>query len=898
MAPDCAKPGARCFRFGVVLFIWRRIEKQTTMFAQLSHWTTVLFSKNLSKAFFTMRTTTLLLCFLFAADLAFGQSAKLKRGREYMANLDYISAIELYNSILDKNDVPEAIINLAEAYRKINDTENAEVWYRRAMELPEVQPIHKLYYGMMLMRNGKCGLARDWFQQYVDAAPDDLRGQYLLRACDYEEELMQKSAGIFEVQHTDFNSDLDDFGVAYYKKGLVFASDRDRNPIVDRKHTWTGNPFLELYYLDMRQTGSTSEEDPCGNYIFGRPEKFSNEINSKFHDATVSFSKDGDEMYFTRNNFIDGKKGEDDEGIIKLKIFYAKSAGEGRWQDLEDLPFNSNEYNVAHPSLSADGKKLFFSSDMPGGYGGMDLYVSERENGRWGPPINLGPEVNTEGHEIFPYVDHNGRLYFASDGLIGLGGLDIYFVEEKGEGVYTSPENLGFPINTIADDFGIIFNETGTCGFFSSDRAGGVGGDDIYLFKKTAVPVEVYVYDAKTQMPIEGASVYFDCKDETFTTNDMGKIIFDLKLNQCCQFTANFDGYAENSAEGCTKDITLSDRLIVEIPLTPQADFELEGIVFDDGSGLPAEGAMVELTNDCGEPLAEPFYTDVSGRYYFKLESDCCYKVKAVKQGYLAAWKEAICTKELRQDTSFKVNLHLQPTTINPTDLTDEPGNLQNDYTVYDPELQLWYDKESGELADGTYPNGKTYKKGVLQDLHDQGLIPDPGKITDTDTGLPGDETSRGGNGEDRVVVPYLLHIYYDFNEASIRDDAIPELEKLEKTLRENPDYIVEIGSHTDARGTDYYNKRLSQRRAEAVVKWLVERGIDRDRLVPRGYGESVPVNNCVNNIPCRESEHQLNRRTEFKVIGCITCVDPAKKELSKPRESVPVRKGCKACPF
>ncbi|MCR9290876.1 MAG: OmpA family protein [Bacteroidetes bacterium] len=836
-----------------------------------------------------MRTTTLLLILLFAAEITLGQSSKLKRGRDHMANLDYISAIELYNSVLDKNDVAEAIINLAEAYRKINDTENAEVWYRRAMELPEVQPVHKLYYGMMLMRNGKCGLARDWFQQYVDAAPDDLRGQYLLRACDYEEELMQKNAGIFEVIHTDFNSDLDDFGPAYYKNGLVFASDRDKNPIVDRKHNWTGNPFLELYYVDVRQTGSESEEDPCGDFIFGRPEKFSNEINSKFHDATVAFSKDGDEIYFTRNNFINGKKEEDDEGIIKLKIFYAKTAGEGQWQDLEDLPINSNEYNVAHPALSADGKKLFFASDMPGGFGGMDIYLSEREGGKWGPPINLGPEVNTEGHEIFPYVALDNRVYFASDGLIGLGGLDIYFVEEKEEGIYSSPENLGFPINTIADDFGILFDDAGTCGYLSSDRAGGAGGDDLYTFKKTAVPVEIFVFDEKTGLPIEGASVFLNCQEESYITNDMGKVIFDMKLNKCCDFTAAMEGYDENQKEGCTKDISLSDRLIVEIPLTPQANFELEGIVFDDGSGLPMEEAVVELTNDCDDTVAE-LITDESGRYYFKLEKDCCYKVKARKEGYLAAWKEDICTKDMTSDESIKANLHLQPTILNITDGTEEPPVtiLENEYTVYNPATEMWYDKETGEIADKEYPDGKTYEKGGLTDI----WVPSDGHKDDLKKGAGTDENVT------TVIVPYLLHIYYDFNEAYLREDAMPELEKLEKTLSENEDYIIEIGSHTDARGSNHYNMRLSQRRAEAVVKWLVERGVDRDRLVPRGYGETVTVNDCVNNVRCAEGEHQLNRRTEFKVIGCITCIDPAAKKISKERKEVPVNKGCTTCPF
>ncbi len=831
------------------------------------------------------------------------QAGKLKTAQQKMDNLDYIGAIELYNQILEKSDDATAKINLAEAYRKINDTPNAEFWYGQVVRLPQAEPIHKLYYGMMLQRNGKCDIAREWFQQFVDLAPDDVRGQQLLRACDYEEELMTKSVSSYEITNCDFNSASDDFSPFHYKNGLVFSSERDTNPIIRRTHNWTGNPFLELYYVDAKQQGS--QENGCGNYTFGRPEKFSNEINTKFHDASVAFSKNGEEIFFTRNNFLDGKKEADDAGIMRLKIFYARSEGEGKWGELQSLPFNSNEYSVAHPALSGDGNKLYFASDMPGGFGGMDLYVSDKESGRWGPPMNLGPDINTEGHEIFPYVSPDGKLYFASDGHVGLGGLDIFYTTSKEEGVWTSPENIGYPMNTVSDDFSIVFNEEGTCGFLASDREGGVGHDDIYSFKKTALTIEVLVFDEKTETPLEGASVYVACKQDTMVTNADGIITFDLKLNETCDLTASMEEYIPAKAEASTKNLTLTDKVEVKIPMRRSAMFEVEGVVFDAFTSLPMDGATVTIENDCGQPLAEPFTTSINGRYAFKLDMDCCYKIKATQSNYFAGIAENVCTKDKTESETLKENLYLQPTNTitqggdgpgggrvpKPGGVPGQqpgggrtpvvpggeyvPGQMETSYTYYDPITDSWMDKETRLPAQGKYPDDRVYEKGVLKSGP---IIPGP--------------TPPGPGGE----IAYLLHIYYDFDQAFIRDDAVEELQKLRSLMEENPQYIIEIGSHTDARGSGHYNQRLSQRRAESVVRWLSDKGINRSRLVARGYGETVNVNDCVNNVPCTEREHQMNRRTEFKVIGCTDCVDKA-RIVSKENKNVRVDE-CKSCPF
>ena len=772
------------------------------------------------------------LVLIIGITAAFAQSGKLKRAKKLFDGLAYIDAIELYNQILEKDDNAEAKIYLADAYRKINDTENAEYWYGQVVRLPESQPIHKLYYGQMLQRNGKCDLAKEWYEQYVEAVPDEVRAQYLLRACDYEEELTTKNAGVFETTHLPFNSNLDDFSPAFYQGGLVFASERDKGSAVKREHTWTGNPFLELFNVEMKASGG--DENPC-NFEYGRPQKFSDEVNEKFHEAAVTFSSDQNEIFYTANNY----DGDSDDGTRKLKVYSSRSEGDGKWSKRESLPFNSDEYSVAHPSLSADGNRLYFSADMPGGFGGMDLYYSDLESGRWGPPTNLGPAINTEGHEIFPYIGPNNRLYFSSDGHIGLGGLDIFYIIDKGEGEWSSPENMGYPLNTIADDFGIIFNEEGTCGFFSSDRDGGSGRDDIYSFVKTASPVEILVYDEDTKLPLQGASVVNSCSNETLTTDIDGKIVLDMKLNDCCNFEASFDGYNNNTKEACAKNVQLGDLIRVEIPLKRDLVFDIEGIVFDQQTGLPLEGTIVEISNDCDRPAPQPITTDASGQFRFDLDLDCCYTLKASKDGYLAAILENQCTKDLTTSTTLQANINLQP-------FTAQDENSKR--VIKDPNTGLWIDSQTGEPADGNI-NGFIYKNGELIG-NDPNITP----ISDVD---PTD-----GQGRPH----FLLHIYYDFNQAYVREDAVPELEKLLATLELNPDLIIEIGSHTDSRGSYRYNNRLSQRRAESIVRWLTKRNIDASRLVAKGYGENVNVNNCSNNIPC--SEGRTSIQSSYRIQG------------------------------
>ncbi len=802
----------------------------------------------------------------------FAQAAKLKRAKNFMDNLEYLSAIQMYNKILEGNDVAEAKINIAECYRKIDDTENAEFWYGQVVRLPEVQPIHKLYYGQALQANQKCDLAKEWYQQYIEEAPDETRGTFLAQSCDFQEELLTKNDGIYVIEHLNFNSNLDDFSPTYYKDGIIFASERDKGSAVKRIHTWTGQPFNELYYVEAKQKKKKTE---LCMYEYGKPEKFSKKINSKFHEAGVTFTKDEDRMYFTRNNYNKGKRKASDEGITKLKI-YSATGGDGNWNDVEELPFNSDEYSCAHPTLDPEGKKMYFASDMPGGFGGMDLYVVERNGESWGPPVNLGPRVNTEGHEIFPHYS-NGKLYFSSDGHIGLGDLDIYVMTMQDGGEWSLPENLGAPINSTEDDFSLIINKENTCGYFASDRKGGSGRDDIYSFKKVASPVHIFVYDAETGEGIEGAAVANSCTGDTLLTNADGKAQIDMKMDKCCTFAASKEDYDDNSKEGCTIDIQMGEPVFVEIPLDQSKQFELEGVVFDQSTGLPLEGATVTLVAVCDDETKniEPktATTDLTGKYHFELDNDCCYTVKGEKIDYLAASSEEVCTKGLDESKIFTENLNLMPTKGG---IASTEGDVE-----YDPVSGKYIDKKTGNPADGTYPNGMVYKDG---DMYLNGE-----KYTNTPTFQTGSGTVEPGE-----AIPYLVDIYYDFDQSYIRPEAEPELERVLAMMNDNPNAILEVSSYTDSRGSDSYNDGLSKRRAKAVVKWLRNKGVTKARITAKGYGEQNLVNDCVNLRPCSEEEHQLNRRTEFRVIGYLGDDQDLR---SQPKSNPKVSK-CNNCPF
>lgn len=762
------------------------------------------------------------LCFstqLFAQD-----DNRLKKADDLFNQFAYPEAAEAYKKILAKDDnIPQAKIKIAESYRFMNMPIEAEYWYEQVVDLPESEPIHKYYYAMALKANGKFEEAKQMFLQYAQLVPADTRGLRQVEACEQANYFMT-DPGIYQpFLAASVNSEKSDFGPAFYKDGIVYASETGvKNK--EELYRWTNAPFLDLMYAKQEGDNPTA---------LGKPENFKGKVNTMLHEGTVTFTEDQQTMYFTRNAYIDGKLQFDTEEIlktVKLQIYEAKADGD-KWGSVKSLPFNNETYSVGHPSLSQDGQALYFISDMPGGYGGTDVYVSYKNGDSWGQPENLGPEINTEGNEMFPFMSADGTLYFSSDALPGLGGLDIFSSKLMGDGTWSAPENLRYPINTNSDDFSFIIDPKNEKGYFSSNRTGGKGNDDIYSFTRLNTVMSGIVVDCKTQEPIEGANVELTQNGKLIQKRQTvanGTFAFPVSPDKEFVVSASKDGYKTESQTISTVGIS-STQIKLKIPLCPEGmedstkagpcTFTLSGKVLERGSNKPVESALVTVTNlDTRDE--RNVTTDANGLYEIKLDKDLDYVVHATKQ-YFFTESKTISTK-------------------------GKDCNVQ-------AESIISADFSMGKIA--VDPN-----TGLP--INPNGIGGEPGFTTD---GKP----NANGYGPEGFV---LNNIYYDFDQDVIRSDAKPELDKVVQLMYDTPGLQIELRSHTDCRGTTEYNAALADRRAKSAFDYIVSRGGANVNVAndvrPKGYGEAQPVNECVDGVPCSNAKHQENRRTEFVVIG------------------------------
>lgn len=595
--------------------------------------------------------------------------------RSYDA-LAYSEAIPHYEKVVHKTHKISVDIRLADSYYKIGKLDSAETKYADALKHSNVPPSAYFNYGKTLMYNNKHQDAIKWFEKYLAVYPKDHIAQMLLSSCKsikdrYRDTTLYTLKPILEDQFVNA------FSIVEYQNGAVFTADKE---VFSGKKTaaWTGNSYLDLYQMEKDSTGAWLP-----------PQLLQGDINSRFHEGPATFSQDGKTVYFTRSNYFKRKLEVNTENENNLKIFKA-SLVDGKWKNLEEFPYNSDDYSCGHPTLTEDGTEMYFVSDMPGGFGGTDIYKSVLTERGWSQPQNLGPDVNTEGNEMFPYVHSDGALYFSSDAHNSMGGLDVFITYFNGKS-WAAPENLNVPLNSVGDDFAFSLNKDSRTGFVSSSRT---TTDKMYEFKKN---------------------------DPTFM---------------------------------------------------------FYGIVREKGTNKPMEGVSIELTDPKTKDQLVAL-TDSEGKFKIRLHPETYYDVYCTKFGCFSQ-THAVSTKGLKYSQDFFAEFWVEPIII------DKPIVIKN--------------------------------------------------------------------------------IYYDYNKWNIRPDAALELDKLVRVLKDNPTIEIELGSHTDVRGNDQYNLVLSDKRAHAVVQYLIANGIDPSRLTYKGYGEKVLVNRCANGVPCSEEEHQENRRTEFKV--------------------------------
>ena len=645
----------------------------------------------------------IILLIIAASPEVAAQKRKAEKAYSAFNAGEYYDAIDQFKSAYsktkrsDKVTRADLVYMIAECYRLTNDPKNAETWYRLAVRSSNSKPDAQFWLAESIKKNGKYTQAIDEYKKYKQVAPSDARADQEIRACELALDWLRNPEAYTVTELKDLNSRASDFSPAYGRDdfGMVyFTSSRDGTS-GKKTHGATGQNFTDIFESKVDKKSKWSTPVPVDG------------INSDFEEGTPSFSSDYRELYFTRCEA--GKR--EKKGC---KIMFSKRTGD-KWSDPVNLKILPDSLVAAHPAISPDGTTLYFVSDLAGGFGGKDIWKVTRagSNGAWSQPVNLGPDINTSGDELFPYVREDGTLYFSSDGLIGMGGLDIFKANQQPDGSWIV-KNMKPPINSFADDFGIVFEDSNEKGIFSSTRKGR-GNDELYSFE------------------------------------------------------------------------------------LPPLVFNVTGLVKDEKTGSAISGSVVKLIASDGNSLQAE--TGSGGDFKFDLKADVDYIFLASKRGYLNG-KEKETTKGQDKSREFMVTIMLTP--------IDRPIELPN--------------------------------------------------------------------------------ILYDFGKWDLRPESMVSLDKLVETLNDNENVTIELMSHTDSRDTEEYNLDLSQKRAQVVVQYLIDKGIAPERLTAKGYGESTPkvvdaaiaaqnpflklgatlseqyINSLANDEQ-REIAHQINRRTEFKVL-------------------------------
>ncbi len=498
------------------------------------------------------------------------QEKLLNKANEKYEAYSFSPAIDIYKKVLDRGYASADLLKkLGNSYYFNADYKEAADTYKRLVDNypDDTPPDYYFRYAQTLKTLQDYETSKTVMAQFLEATKDDERASAYKSEKDYLKEI-KKNSGRFNVAAFQYNSPYSEFAPSFYKEGLIFSSDRDTGNFARYRHTWTSKDFLDLYKInaDSASAGSVT--------------KLGDGVNTRLHESTSITTKDGNTLYFTRNNLKDRKSIKDKSGVIRLKIFKATLV-KGIWSNIEELPFNSDAYSVANPALSADEKTLYFVSDMEGSLGESDIFkVSINDDGSFGSPENLGNSINTEARETFPFVSGNDVLYFSSDGHPGLGGLDVFAVQLENGSSGDEVTNVGEPINSSFDDFTFIINEETKRGYFASNRSEGRGGDDIYEFLEVKPlllgckqMVSGTVMDEISKEPLIGATVKVIDEDNEeisyVVTDTEGKYTISLNCNQGNFVRATMEGYipseeylAKSEGEPKTIDFALERNTV------------------------------------------------------------------------------------------------------------------------------------------------------------------------------------------------------------------------------------------------------------------------------------------------------------------------------------------------
>jgi outer membrane protein OmpA-like peptidoglycan-associated protein len=533
----------------------------------------------------------------------------------------YSEAIPYYEKARQSDNTNKLILsNLGDCYRLTSNSYGQLHCYGELVRLGAAEPKHELYYGQALVSMGEAEKAKPFFEKYNA----DSRGKQLAAALN-NPKAYTKNMDAYIVNMAPFNSLQNDLCAVKFNDNIVFASTREKITWIKKQQGWTNGNYLALYTTEMN--GSTI------------PMPFMNDLDSKYNDGPICFSKDYNTVYFTRNNTKKSERAKD--GTLKLKILEASLDANG-FSMVKILPFNNNDYNFAHPALSPDGYTLFFSSDMEGGKGGMDIYMTRKDSsGNWGTPVNLGDVVNSAGNETFPYMADNGIFYFSSDGHDGIGGLDIYEARKKGN-EFAKIYNMGEPVNSRNDDFGIYLFEDNKTGYITSNRKVGGMDDDIYTLQilrevKRGKDITILAKDKTTGEAIPGVKLVIN--GDTVLTDEKGNYVANAEDEKMYKIVAVKNDYF-NIEDSTSAASSPDEAFTKEISMEKDPKLFLRGLVTDAKTNELLEGVTIKLTDITTNTDVDVYTTTSSGDYFKflygnRIGDKLTYLIKIEKPGYL-----------------------------------------------------------------------------------------------------------------------------------------------------------------------------------------------------------------------------------------------------------------------
>lgn len=530
-----------------------------------------------------MKNLYITLSFVIASMTLSAQNSDTEKADRLFARFEYVDAANEYLKLAEGKKADSYVYKqLAESYFNVFNTKEASRWYARATETQ--QDAETYYrYAQMLKAEGKYAESNKQMKKFASLAPNDHRAVEFKQDPDYLPKLKSQTR-LFDEKALDINSDKSDFGAVLTNDNyLYFASARNK---ARKNYGWNEEPFLDLYRSVRNADGTFSEPVPV------------TEVNTKFHDGPATISADGNTMYFASESFNEGDFERDKAKKLKYgQVYLYKATKDGdKWGNVKALPFTSKSYSTSNPSLSKDGKTLYFSSNMPGSIGGNDVWkVAVNADGSFGTPENLGKSINTEGNESFPFITDDNKLYFSSDGRKGFGALDVFVIDlnRKSEAV-----NVGAPVNTEKDDFAFTFNTAKNIGFFSSNRS---GVDNIYLATPVCgVEVVTLVRDARTGKTLADAKVsILDEKKnviETKISESNGEVSYSVDCNKAYAIQVTRDGYESNTfpvakTNGGTVNVA-ADLQPIDV-IVKETEITLNEIFFEfDKSNITQPGAF------------------------------------------------------------------------------------------------------------------------------------------------------------------------------------------------------------------------------------------------------------------------------------------------------------------